>query len=79
MREWITTKASALVSNEAAIDVVEKVATKASYAASGLTIVSGLTVNEWGVVVGMVLGSLTFIFNVWFKMRYGRGNDESTS
>jgi hypothetical protein len=55
------------------IESVEGVATKGAYAASGVTIYSGLTVNEWGVVVGMVLGAATFGFNVWFKMKYGRG------
>lgn len=60
------------VSDEATADVIERVATKSVYAASGVTIVSGLTVNEWGVIVGMALGVGTFAFNVWFKMRYQR-------
>lgn len=71
--EWLNQKMQYVVSNDAAIDAVEKAATKGAYLASGATIVSGLTVNEWGVVVGMVLGVLTFGFNVWFKMKYGRG------
>lgn len=72
MLDWLTSKAHALVQNEASIEAIEKTATKGAYIASGATIFSGLTVNEWGVVVGMVLGVCTFIFNVWFKMKYGR-------
>lgn len=76
MFDWLVNKAHALVQNEAAVETIEKAATKTAYAASGMTIVSGLTVNEWGVVVGMVLGVATFAFNVWFKMTYGRDNNE---
>lgn len=77
MIDWIIAKAHAVISNQAAVDSIESVATKTTYAVSGMTIVSGLTVNEWGVVVGMFLGSATFVFNVWFKMKYGRNTDES--
>lgn len=60
------------VSDEATADAIERMATKSVYAASGVSIVSGLTVNEWGVIVGMILGVGTFAFNVWFKMKYQR-------
>lgn len=73
---WLNLQLRILLSDETAIDAIEKAATKSAYATSGITIVSGLTVNEWGVLVGMLLGVLTFAFNVWFKMKYGRGNDE---
>lgn len=62
------------LSNDAIVETIEKGATKTAYAASGVTIFSGVTVNEWGVIVGMALGVATFAFNVWFKMKYGRGN-----
>lgn len=76
MKDWLNSKLHFLVSNDAAIETVEKAATKTAYAASGMTIFSGLTVNEWGVVVGMFLGVLTFAFNVWFKLKYGRNTNE---
>lgn len=76
MLDWLTSKAHALVQNDSSIEVIEKAATNGAYLASGATIFSGLTVNEWGVVVGMILGFATFGFNVWFKMKYGRGSDE---
>lgn len=71
--DWATQKFHYLTTNETAVDAIESIATKTTYTASGLTVLSGLTINEWGVVVGMVLGVLTFIFNVWFKMKYKRG------
>lgn len=79
MREWLnqlSVKLHYWLSSETVIDQVERAATKTAYAASGLTVVSGLTVNEWGVVVGMILGFATFGFNVWFKLKYGRGNKD---
>lgn len=61
-----------VVKNESSAEVVEKVATKTAYIASGVTVFSGLTVNEWGVVVGAIIGLVTLGFNIWFKMKYLR-------
>jgi len=66
-------RAQALLADDSNVELVEKTATKAAYITSGATIYSGLTVNEWGVIVGMVLGVATLGFNIWFKMKYGRG------
>lgn len=65
-----------LVASDSTIEAVERVATKGAYAASGMTVYSGLTINEWGVIVGMLLGAATFGFNAWFKMKYGRGKKD---
>ena len=54
---------------------VDEIATAASYSASGVAVFMGLTVDEWGVlgvVVGIVLGLVTFAFNIWFKLKYGK-------
>ena len=63
-----------LASNDDSIaEVVEKMATKTIYAASGVAAVGGFTMDEWGVVfgcVGVVIGIATFAFNAWFKMIY---------
>lgn len=78
MRGWfnnLSVKLQYWLSSESVVDHVERAATKSAYAASGLTFVSGLTVNEWGVIVGMILGFATFGFNVWFKLKYGRGEN----
>jgi len=55
---------------------VEQVSTAASYGASGAAVFFGLTVDEWGIIgvlVGIALGVATFAFNVWFKMKHGKG------
>ena len=56
--------------DDSTAEVVEKMATKTAYLASGVTVFSGLTVNEWGVIVGAAIGIITMLFNIWFKMKY---------
>jgi len=61
------------------IEFIEKTATKAAYAASAGNVFLGFTADEWGVigiVSGIVLGVLTFGFNVWFRMKYQRPNND---
>lgn len=70
MLDNVMIKLSTVIKDDTAAEVVEKVATKTAYIASGITVFSGLTVNEWGVVVGAVIGIVTLIFNIWFKMTY---------
>ena len=57
-----------------AIEIIEKTASKVAYTASAGTVFCGFTVNEWGIVAGIILGVATFTFNVWFKMKYQRNN-----
>jgi len=71
--QQLATKAQRAISDETTLDLIERGATKAAYVASGATVVSGLTINEWGVIVGMIGVGITTGFNVWFKMKYGRG------
>ena len=68
----LAVKAGKALSNDATADLVERIATKAAYTASGITVVSGLTVNEWGVIVGSIAATVTAAFNIWFKMKYQR-------
>ena len=40
-----------------------------SYASAvSLTMIGGLSINEWAAVIGIVLGIATFAFNVYWKM-----------
>ena len=41
--------------------------TPISYLASLFAVVSGLTVNEWGVIAGIIIGTATFAVNWWYK------------
>lgn len=61
---------AANLKDDSTAEVVEKMATKTAYLASGVTVFSGLTVNEWGVIVGAAIGIITMVFNIWFKMKY---------
>lgn len=47
----------------------EKAASAGSYIASAIAFLSGLTLTDWGVIFGMLLGICTFGLNVWFKRR----------
>ena len=49
------------------INTIQKTASDISYGASAATVVSGLTVNEWGVVVGLIIGTATFAVNWWYR------------
>lgn len=69
----ISVKAHELLKDESTVEFIEKGATKIAYTASGATIFCGLTVNEWGVLIGTGIGVATFVFNIWFKMKYQRG------
>lgn len=42
-------------------------ATPITYAASVVTVISGLTINEWGVITGIIIGTATFAVNWWYK------------
>ena len=69
----LTAKANHLLKDDSTMELIEKAATKTAYAASGVTVVSGLTINEWGVIVGGIAAIITTFFNIWFKMKYQRG------
>lgn len=54
---------------------MEQTGTAVAYAASTSTVFLGLTVDEWGIaaaIVGIVGVIATFVFNAWFKMKYGK-------
>lgn len=46
-----------------------ELATVTTYGGAATTIVCGFTLNEWGMIVGIVLGVSGFIYNIWVKER----------
>lgn len=79
MIDGIMIKLSSIMKEDSLTDAVEKVVTKTAYVASGVTVFSGLTVNEWGVIVGATIAIITAGFNIWFKMKYLRPKARSRS
>jgi len=45
----------------------EKIATAASYSASVVTTLAGLTINEWVALGGLCIGLATFLVNLWYR------------
>lgn len=55
--------------------VVEQVVAKTPYVASTMAVipaVSGITLNETALLVGIACAIVTAVFNIWFKMKYKR-------
>jgi len=54
---------------------MEQTTTAVAYTASSVTVFLGLTVDAWGIaaaIAGIIGVAATFVFNAWFKMKYGR-------
>ena len=47
----------------------EKIATAASYSASAVTTIAGVTINEWVALGGLCIGLATFIVNLWYRQQ----------
>ncbi len=58
------------IADKVTSDVIEHVATRAPYVTGATAIVGGLTLNEIGVIVGIVGTVITVTFNIWFKLHY---------
>lgn len=50
----------------------DKVMSGASYAGAAVSVASGLTLTEWGIVVGIVTALLTFAANLFYQYRKDR-------
>lgn len=48
----------------------DKITTTTTYVASGTAIFFGMTASEFAALAGLVLGTLTFLLNAWFKYQH---------
>lgn len=46
-----------------------KMPTTVSYSGAAASILSSLTLTEWGIVVGIITAIATFAFNIYYQMR----------
>ena len=53
-----------------------KIGTTMMYSGAGASVASGLTLNQWGVIVGIIVGVVGLIANVWFKWREDQRSDQ---
>jgi hypothetical protein len=57
------------------MDQATAAATAASYVTSGTVLVMGLSADQWSIaaaIAGITGIVVTAVFNIWFKMKYGR-------
>jgi hypothetical protein len=53
--------------DQAVLEVADRIANKTTIGGGVATVFGGLTMNEWAVGVGIVLGVLGFFADLWFK------------
>jgi hypothetical protein len=53
--------------DQAVLEVADRVAGKTTIGGGVATVLGGLTMNEWAVCIGMVIGVLSFFADLWFK------------
>lgn len=50
-------------------NTADKAMNAASYAGGFFSVAAGLTLTEWGIIVGIVTALLTFLANQWWQVR----------
>jgi uncharacterized membrane protein (DUF485 family) len=50
-------------------DIQDKVVSTASYAGATVSVVSGLTLTEWGIIIGIATALATFAANMIYQHR----------
>lgn len=53
---------------------MEKHASWISYTSNGMAVICGLTLNDWGMLVGILVGLATFGINWYYKAKEARRN-----
>lgn len=50
--------------------MLEKAASPTTYSASTITVITGVSFNEWVALAGLGLGIATFFVNWWYKREH---------
>lgn len=53
--------------DQAVLEVADNIANKTTIGGGAVTLIGGLTMNEWAVCTGIILGVLGFVADIWFK------------
>ncbi|MCX4025183.1 holin [Endozoicomonas sp. SM1973] len=56
--------------------VTEKIISNAPYVASAGTVIAGLTLKDWGVIIGIILTTITVVVNWVYKHRRDKRETE---
>lgn len=49
--------------------MTDQAVSASSYAGAAVSVIAGLTLTEWGVVVGIITASVTFLLNIIYHQR----------
>ena len=58
-----------VLQDDVALKVADSVANKTTITGGGITLFGGITVNEWAMLIGAILGIAGFAAELWFKHR----------
>ena len=50
----------------------DTVVSAASYAGAGVSVIAGMTLTEWGVIIGIITALVTLAFNIVYQIRKDR-------
>lgn len=72
MRQHLADAVNSQLVELSAADGHERIASVVSYAGAGTAVVGGLTLNEWGVIAGMLIGIAGLVLGWWYKRKHYR-------
>lgn len=56
-------------------DIQDKAVAASSYFGASVSVISGLTLTDWGILVGILTALLTFAGNIWYQRRKHNGEE----
>lgn len=65
----MVTEIDEVIANRALLAAESSVASKASYGSAVGTAIFGIQLDEWGIIVGIVIGVSTFLLNAYYQRK----------